>query len=157
MTDVLNQPDPAAAAAEPLRPPPRHAGFWARFFASLLDSLLQLLIITPLLIWVYGLEALTDPALDRSNFDFFSNIALMLAVLLFWRYKGATPGKMLMGLRIVDADTHGPVPFGRLVLRMLGYLLSALPLFLGFVWVAFDKRKQGFHDKIARTLVLQGN
>jgi uncharacterized RDD family membrane protein YckC len=144
MTDVLNQPDPAAAAAEPLRPPP-------------LDSLLQLLIITPLLIWVYGLEALTDPALDRSNFDFFSNIALMLAVLLFWRYKGATPGKMLMGLRIVDADTHGPVPFGRLVLRMLGYLLSALPLFLGFVWVAFDKRKQGFHDKIARTLVLQGN
>lgn len=134
----------------------RHAGFWARFFATLLDSILELLIMVPIILWIFGVDALMDPALDTGSFDLFSNLIIIAVVLLFWHFRGATPGKMLMGLRIVDADTHGPVPFGRLVLRLLGYIVSALPLGLGFLWVAFDKRKQGFHDKIARTVVLQG-
>lgn len=150
--------DPLSAAVEQAAPASgRYAGFWARFFASVLDSILQLVILTPIVFWLYGVEALTNPELDTSTFDLVSNVAVIVAILLFWHYRSATPGKMMMGLRIVDADTQGPVPFGRLVLRLLGYIVSMLPLFLGFIWVAFDKRKQGFHDKIARTVVLQGS
>jgi uncharacterized RDD family membrane protein YckC len=73
----------------------------------------------------------------------------------FWRYCGATPGKLAVGLKIVDARTGLAPSTGRLVLRLVCYLVSALPLYLGFVWVALDRRKQGWHDKIAGTVVIQ--
>jgi uncharacterized RDD family membrane protein YckC len=56
---------------------------------------------------------------------------------------------------VVDAANGSRPSTGRLVLRLACYLLSALPLYLGFVWIAFDRRKQGWHDKIAGTVVIQ--
>jgi uncharacterized RDD family membrane protein YckC len=80
--------------------------------------------------------------------------ALALAVVAFWRLYGATPGKIALGLKIVDAASGQPASLGRLVLRFLGYFVSAFPLVLGFLWAAVDRRKQGWHDKIARTIVI---
>jgi len=60
-----------------------------------------------------------------------------------------------MGLVIVDAKTLGKPSFGKLVLRYIGYYVSTIPLLLGLIWVGIDKRKQGWHDKIAGTLVLK--
>jgi uncharacterized RDD family membrane protein YckC len=84
-------------------------------------------------------------------------IALVVGIVIvsFWRYCGATPGKLAVGVKIVDAQTGNPPSTGRLVVRLLCYLLSALPLYLGFLWVAIDRRKQGWHDKIAGTVVIQ--
>jgi uncharacterized RDD family membrane protein YckC len=82
------------------------------------------------------------------------NLALAAATIVFWRYRGATPGKMAIGAKIVDARTGGAPSTARLVLRFFAYLASMLPLGLGFLWIAFDRRKQGFHDKIARTAVI---
>ena len=65
-----------------------------------------------------------------------------------------TPGKLLMGCRIVDADTLQPISHKQALIRLVGYFISALPMYLGFVWAAKDKRKQGLHDKLANTLVL---
>jgi uncharacterized RDD family membrane protein YckC len=66
----------------------------------------------------------------------------------------ATPGKMLMDVEIVSAKTlQRPGP-GQLVIRYLGYIVSSLPLGLGFLWILFDKRKQGWHDKLAGTRVI---
>lgn len=132
-----------------------YAGFWARFFAAILDLILQCLVIAPFLLYFFGIEALLDDNTDMGNTDLYVSIGLMVAVVLFWKYKSATPGKMMMGLKVVDAATFGPVPTGRLVLRYLAYYVSMLPMFLGFVWVAFDKRKRGFHDMIAKTVVVQ--
>jgi uncharacterized RDD family membrane protein YckC len=56
--------------------------------------------------------------------------------------------------RIVDANTYGPPSTGKLVGRYFAYLASIIPLFLGFLWIAFDKRKQGWHDKLAGTVVV---
>jgi uncharacterized RDD family membrane protein YckC len=135
-------------------PAVRYAGFWARAFAAILDTILQMMIVVPLLIYFVGMDALMDPDSDTGNIDWILNGTFMLVVVLFWKYKSATPGKMMMGLKVVDAETFGPVPMGRLVLRYLGYFVSTLPLLLGFVWVAFDKRKQGLHDMIAKTVVV---
>ena len=62
----------------------------------------------------------------------------------------------MMDIYIVYANTFGHPPFGKLVLRYIGYYISLLPLMLGFFWVGWDKRKQGFHDKIAGTVVVKG-
>lgn len=73
----------------------------------------------------------------------------------FWTWRGQTPGKMLLGLRIVrDSDAVKP-GLARSILRYVGYIISGIPLFLGFIWIAFDGRKQGWHDKISGTVVLR--
>jgi uncharacterized RDD family membrane protein YckC len=78
-----------------------------------------------------------------------------LAVIAFWMYRSATPGKMILGLRIVDAQSGAVLGLGQSAGRYLGYFVSTIPLFMGLVWVAFDPRKQGWHDKLAGTVVIR--
>ena len=78
----------------------------------------------------------------------------LVVTVTFWVKLFATPGKLLMGCQIVDAGSGEPVSVRQGVFRYLGYYVSVLPLGLGFFWIAWDRRKQGFHDKIANTVVL---
>jgi uncharacterized RDD family membrane protein YckC len=132
-----------------------YAGFWARVFASILDSIVQLLILVPLLFAVFGREIFADPAFESGPLGIVIQYLLpMLWVVLFWKYKSATPGKMMMGMSIVDATTGGAPSTTRLVMRYCGYLVSFVPCLLGFFWIGWDKRKQGFHDMIGNTVVI---
>jgi uncharacterized RDD family membrane protein YckC len=70
-------------------------------------------------------------------------------------YRQATPGKMAIGAKIVDAKTLGKPSTGQLIGRYFAYYLSSIVLLLGFIWVGFDARKQGWHDKLAGTLVVR--
>lgn len=79
--------------------------------------------------------------------------AAAYTIFCWWRY-GATPGKIAFSARIVDANSGGRPGFGRLVARYFAYIISAAPLFLGFAWIAIDRRKQAWHDKIAGTRVV---
>jgi uncharacterized RDD family membrane protein YckC len=74
----------------------------------------------------------------------------------FWSSRGATLGQMLVGIRVVDADTGGPLKPSQALIRYIGYILSAIPIFIGFIWAAFDSRKQGWMDKLASTQVVKG-
>lgn len=76
-------------------------------------------------------------------------------ILYFWFKKQATPGKRILSLKIVDEKTLGKPTKKQLVLRIFCYLLSIIPMFLGILWIAFDPKKQGWHDKIAKTLVIK--
>jgi uncharacterized RDD family membrane protein YckC len=78
----------------------------------------------------------------------------LVYIIGFWTWKGQTPGKMAMGIKIVAAD-GGPIGLGRAIIRYLCYIVSAVILYLGFIMIAFDKRKQGLHDKIAGTFVIR--
>ena len=132
-----------------------YAGFWARFFASLLDTIIQLLLLVPLVYLLYGASLVSTSAEFGYNTTQFSlQLLPMLWVILFWRFKSATPGKMLMGMSIVDATTGDTPTTLRLVMRYFGYIVSAVPCLLGFFWVGWDKRKQGFHDMIGNTVVI---
>ena len=77
------------------------------------------------------------------------------AIILFWVYRSTTPGKMIVSAIIVDAETLRRPSSGQLIGRYFGYYLSMLGLGLGFVWIAFDERKQGWHDKLAGTVVVR--
>jgi uncharacterized RDD family membrane protein YckC len=78
-----------------------------------------------------------------------------IAVIVFWISKQATPGKMAVSARIVDATSGNPPSGGQCVGRYFAYFVSMFPLGLGLIWVAFDKRKQGWHDKLAGTVVVR--
>jgi len=77
----------------------------------------------------------------------------LLTIILWVKFLG-TPGKLLLDCQVVDADSFKPMSIKQAALRYVAYLASILPLFLGFLWIARDKRKQAFHDKIANTVVL---
>ncbi len=72
----------------------------------------------------------------------------------FWYAVGATPGKMALGLQVVRED-GSPLGLGACFLRYVGYIVSGLALGLGFLWIIWDPKKQGWSDKIAGTLVVK--
>lgn len=133
-----------------------YAGFWIRVAASIVDSILILLIILPALTWIYGMDYWLSDRLVSGGWDFFFNYILpAIAVLLFWLYRAATPGKMLFGLKIVSLGEQGKLSVLQAFGRYVGYYLSTIMLFAGFIWIAFDPKKQGWHDKLANTIVIK--
>jgi uncharacterized RDD family membrane protein YckC len=78
----------------------------------------------------------------------------MVAVIVYWFYRQATPGKMAISARIVDAKTGEKPSLQQYIIRYVGYVVAFLPLGLGIFWVAWDKKKQGWHDKLAGTVVI---
>jgi uncharacterized RDD family membrane protein YckC len=133
-----------------------YAGFWIRTAARLIDTILMLFIRGPILTLIYGSGYWTSINTEPRLWDMFLNyVAPAVAILTFWVYKSATPGKMLFKLKIVDAESGGPPGTGQLIGRYLGYYVSTIPLMMGIIWVAFDERKQGWHDKLAKTLVIR--
>lgn len=149
------QDDQAAVAT----PPIAFAGFWLRAAAHIIDSLIFMLLLIPLLSYSYG----WDYWLNSQRYAgaplsiLFNYILPALAVICFWKFKSATPGKIATKLIIVDAKTLAKPTSGQFIIRYLGYFISFIPLCLGFFWVGWDKRKQGFHDKLAATMVIKVN
>jgi uncharacterized RDD family membrane protein YckC len=136
---------------------PEYAGFWMRVWATLIDTVLVCVVIFPLLTAAYGSAYWESTKLIQGPLDFLlSWVAPTVAVAWFWATKQATPGKMAISARIVDAKTGGKATATQLVIRYLGYFVAIVPLFLGLLWVAFDPRKQGWHDKLAGTVVVVG-
>lgn len=142
--------------------PPRlvDAGFVSRLAAFAVD-LIVLAVATGATVWfVEALQALFYPF---SNLDVRGLVLKALAPLMpflyvayfasAWTLTGRTPGKRLLGLRVVAAD-GGRVRLGRAVGRCAGYLLSAIPLYAGFLWVLVDPERRGWHDRLAGTRVV---
>ncbi|MHB8252965.1 MAG: RDD family protein [Acidiferrobacter sp.] len=158
MTAVLSSPRSISKAQER----PCYAGFWRRMTADALDNLLLLPVMSVLAPTQWPTH-LTMSALIQSALDSAAahperqilGVAFGVAYsVIFWvRYLG-TPGKLLCRCHLVDAQTLGPLSVQQSLLRNLGYLVSWGTLGLGFLWIAWDKHKQGFHDKIAGSVVL---
>ncbi len=137
---------------------PDYGGFPARAAAWLIDWALIALVTIPVLVSVHGTAAL-DAGRDvfSSPLDLLINaLAPAAATIAFWVIRQATPGKLAFSLRVVDARTGGTITVAQGIVRYLGYIVSAMPLGLGFLWVLFDEKKQGWHDKLAQTVVLVG-
>ena len=82
---------------------------------------------------------------------------LSIYTIICWHFWSATPGKMLCRLKVVDAKTGGPMGDWQSVVRVLGYFLSAVPFGLGFFWIAIDRKRRGWHDLLAGTMVVKTN
>lgn len=82
-------------------------------------------------------------------------ILLSVIFLVFWIKRQATYGKSILSLKIVDAKTLGKPTNKQLIIRMFSLFISVFPFLLGLLWMAFDPKKQAWHDKIAGTLVIK--
>ncbi|MDJ0834519.1 MAG: RDD family protein [Gammaproteobacteria bacterium] len=155
MGDIYQAPE-AELIDDSVEREPVYGGFWLRFIASFIDSIWVMALTFTLGWMVYGAIYFESTDIIQGGADFFISYVLpFVLTMAFWFYWAATPGKMLLGLKIVDANSLDKASKGRLVLRYFAYYVSLIPLGLGFFWVAWDKRKQGWHDKIARTLVVK--
>jgi uncharacterized RDD family membrane protein YckC len=150
----IPQPTPEVVRAAKLaRATP--AGFWIRLLAALVDGALVGIVSA-----LFGALAffLPFPEIVRLGLVYVVSGALGIAYpLVFWATQGATPGKKLLGLRIVTATSKadGGIGWGPAILRSIGYLLSGALLGLGFLLIAFTSQKQGLHDLIASTRVVR--
>ena len=145
-----------------------YVGFWSRVGASLIDTVLACLVLAPLVSWLTpsdgsllysggwsDMESLTLTQGGGMRGFLLSYVVPAAIIVLFWLTKQATPGKMAIGARVVDARTGGKLSTAQAIGRYLGYFVSIFPLSLGLIWVAFDARKQGWHDKLAGTVVIR--
>ena len=135
-----------------------YAGFWIRVGATLVDAILLMIVLGPVLTMIYGKSYWLSDSMVLGFWDVILNYLLpAVVVITFWIYKSATPGKMATRLTIVDAQTGGKPSVRQFVIRYLGYFVATIPLALGIIWVGIDRRKQGWHDKLAGTVVIRNN
>jgi len=147
----------------------RFGGFWRRFLACAIDCVI--LYFLSLILLLIGLLALKSGGVSFGSIAMTGNLPLgtglfaavyavtalltgMIYFIWFHGTAGATPGKMLFGLRVIQISGEN-MTLGVAFLRWVGCLVSALVFLLGFIWIAVDRRKQGWHDKIAATLVIR--
>lgn len=137
-----------------------YAGFFRRLAAGLIDSLF-FLFITVIVQAISTGGPGVQLSVDQGNLGFHTNgsfveqlIAAIITIIM-WKKLLGTPGKLLMECHVVDARTGKPITYTQGAIRYLGYFVSLIPFGLGFLWILWDKRKQGFHDKIAKTVVLR--
>ncbi|MBH9577004.1 RDD family protein [Inhella proteolytica] len=138
--------------------PIAYAGFWRRLGAALVDTLLILLITQPLVVASYGWDYydFDHEVFIAGPMDFLVCwLAPAVATVLFWQRLRATPGKLWLRCQVVDARTGQALSTRQACIRYLGYFLSTLALGLGFLWIAWDARKQGWHDKLAGSVVIR--
>ncbi|QPJ62933.1 MAG: RDD family protein [Candidatus Nitronauta litoralis] len=128
-----------------------YAGFWIRAVAVLIDVVIMIVVLGIPLAFIFG-----GPLEPGSGADVLFNYIVPFALtVFFWLKYLGTPGKMILKLKVVDKDTHQALSMGQAVGRYFAYIIAILPLFLGFIWIAFDENKQGWHDKLAGSVVLR--
>ncbi|HVZ86462.1 MAG TPA: RDD family protein [Polyangia bacterium] len=134
----------------------RRAGFVSRLSAFILDAIVLTLVLRGS-IWFMttsakGVRVFSHPV----NFAALTAATLPLLVgayfVSFWRMFGQTPGKWMMGLKIVATD-GGTLKSGRSLLRFIGYWISGIPFYAGFAWILGPERR-AWHDRLARTEVV---
>ena len=134
-------------------PPP--AGFWIRLGAFWMDDLIILLLAMFLGSLAYSnvIGQQLFPSLEKINL--FIILLFTLYHALFLGRSGATPGKRFFGLAVVPYGGSSRFGYSEAFLRSFGYFISGIGLGIGFLWIAFDQNKQGWHDKIANTSVIR--
>ena len=137
------------------------AGFWRRVLASIIDGSIVGIMTFPISILGKFAPLVADlDSIQRIIFDVsFQCVAMMAGFFyygLFNKYRGATPGKLVLGMRVLHNDSGTYLGLWRTLLRdYLGKLCCGLTLGIGFLMVAFRKDKRGLHDFISNTRVLR--
>lgn len=127
------------SAMEAETAPIRYAGFWRRLAAYLIDAIIIGVIYWILISIIVGIVLV-----------FVIPIVYFVG---FWAWLGQTPGKAALGVKIVRLDGT-TIGIGTAILRFIGYIVSSIIVYIGFLMIAFHGRKRGLHDLIAGTLVI---
>jgi|SRR5215471_1888191 len=127
------------------------AGFWSRFAALFIDSIIVAII--PIVLIAIGASS------NSSGLLVFGYIVWIVGYIAYFVYfeggeSGQTPGKRMLGIRIIDFNTGGPIGYGRAFLRLIGRWIAGIFCYLGYLWMLWDKEKQCWQDKMANDVVV---
>lgn len=153
---------------EPKQVPLPYAGFWSRAAARIIDVILILAAYELIYIadrlganagwWAGSGLGEGDAAGGLSPANVLRGLFFLVFPIFYYVYLhgsyGQTFGKMALKIRVINEDGT-PLDYRKAFLRWLGYFLCDLTFNIGYVWAAFDARKQGLHDKACRTLVIR--
>jgi uncharacterized RDD family membrane protein YckC len=157
-----------AAPARPQAAPTQYAGFWIRVVAYIIDAVL-LGIVNSVVFAFFGggMAALVKPGQDPSTVNVaallgaLSTMILIITAIHLCYYtflesseKQGTVGKMVLGLKVTDADGRR-ISVGRAAGRTLSKIISSMILGIGYIMAGFTEKKQALHDMIAGTLVVR--
>jgi uncharacterized RDD family membrane protein YckC len=159
-----------------------YVGFWRRFVATLIDGIVFFFVYLGLAaVFLSRIDADTwrvflniDPDTGKSLATeaellgaartLFGAWLGLIAVLwlthviyhvVLWSWRGGTLGQLALGIQVRREADGRRIGLGTALLRYIGYLISTWALYIGLIWAAFDRRKQGWHDKIAGTVVIR--
>jgi uncharacterized RDD family membrane protein YckC len=164
-------PPPPAAPCAPQYAAPAptasaYAGFWIRLLAYVIDYIIVGVVTFALIkatgvitvLCPVGVTNVSDPSCGPTQISPLFYVILLVPILydvLLWSV-GGTLGQRALGMRVVNAATGGNLGLGRSLLRFVGIIIATIPIYIGLIWVGFDARKQGWHDKIAGSFVVRG-
>ena len=154
----------------------KFAGFWIRFIASFADTVFLAL---PLAIVIYflsngnwfdfslylqnlqyamsgnAIKALQTQPQMSLKWELLFEVSVLMVTMIFWkRWRGATPGKKFVHIKIVDAKTFQDITNTQAITRSVGYIASTFAFLIGFIMVAFRDDKRALHDILAGTIVI---
>ena len=154
----------------------KYAGFWIRLFASFLDTLFLALPVAILIYFLsdgnwfdfsiyqqnmqYAMSGNAQKALASQpelslKWELLFEVSVFIVTIMFWRkWRGATPGKKFVNIKIVDSQTFQDIDNKQAITRSFGYIVSTFALLIGFIMVGFRKDKRGLHDLLAGTSVI---
>ncbi len=135
----------------------RYAGFWIRFGAKLLDGLiLGCLVLAPLMFLTFGMLSRASPESElgiQLLIQLGYNIPYAAYTIFFVGKYGATPGKMICKIHIVDSS-GSKIGYGRATGRFFAEILSGMICYIGYIMAGFDEEKRALHDRICNTRVV---
>ncbi len=153
----------------------RYAGFWIRFVASFFDTLF---LAVPIAVIIYflsdgnwfdftqyqqnmqmamsgNINALNTQPQTSLRWELLFEISVLIITMIFWkRWRGATPGKKFVHIKIVDAKTFKDITNKQAITRSIGYIASTFTFLIGFIMVGVRKDKRGLHDLLGGTAVI---
>ena len=164
---MAGYPVPAFAAGK------TYGGFWMRLVARIVDGIIitvPLGVIFGVFVALAGGIASTANTTDQNAqaavgigligvwllIATLATIGTVAYFVYFWGTSGSTLGMRIFSLRVVDADTGARIGIPRAIVRYLMSIVNSLACYIGWIWIAFDPRKQGWHDKVANSVVIQG-
>jgi uncharacterized RDD family membrane protein YckC len=164
---MAGYPVPAFAAGK------TYGGFWIRLVARIVDGIILTVplgvIFIVFAVLAGGIASQTNSTDQNAKAAVglgivgvwllvvtLATVGTVIYFVYFWGTSGSTLGMRIFSLRIVDADTGAPIGIARAIVRYLMSIVNSVACYIGWIWVAFDPRKQGWHDKVANSIVLQG-
>ena len=142
----------------------RYAGFGVRTVAYIIDVVLIFVVVLILSPALGGLTQQSTVVLGNtvqqvttlnSSVELFQVLLGAIYFVGLWTFAGRTLGMMATHLRVLRAADGRPLGLGQAVIRYIGLLISFAVILLGVIWVAIDPRRQGWHDKMASSFVVQ--
>lgn len=118
------------------------SGFWRRFWAVCIDGVLLGIVNTLLLLALHTVGYGVSFVVSAGYFTYFEGSS------------GQTLGKRALGIRVIDYQTGAALGYGRAFMRYLGSIISAICIYIGYLWMLWDGEKQTWHDKIATAVVV---